>query len=314
MLVFFLIGFVSLYSIVCAVNRFSLSMPCSRISLLDIISRNLVANKLETVIRSQELNHTIVLYCTDSGYINLFLNAYYASNLHNYKNLVVTCFDRSCYRTLSALNISVAILNIGSDTSVNTNTASTWGTKAFQNKVQWKLVMLMRALATNVRVLYIDSDIILLKNPFPYLNSIRGYDIISQKDTTICSGFMYLYPTNITKLVIRKAAVLRPKLLNAGDQKAILTAVAQTPNIKIHLLPINMFSSGEIFFNSHSYYWDQINTTQIMIHNNFIIGTKNKLYRFKELKMYKLNVNNEYSNPESRYITFELWSELYIDA
>lgn len=267
--------------------------------------------ELETVIQRKALNKSILLFCTDSGYINLFLNTYYASQLKDYGNLVVTCFDRHCYRTLSDLNIPVAILNIADNDSINTKTASTWGTKAFQNKVQWKLVMLMRALDLNITVLYVDSDIILLKNPFPYLNSIQGYDLIAQKDTTICSGFMYLHPTNITKALINKAAILRPKLENAGDQKAILTAVREFPTIKTFLLPIELFSSGENFFDTHSYYWDPINTTQIMIHNNYVIGTNNKLFRFKELKMYKLDVNGEYSNPNGKYLTIEKWSKVY---
>ena len=209
---------------------------------------------------------------------------------------------------MSDLNIPVAVLNIADNNSINTNTASTWGTKAFQNKVQWKLVMLMRALDLNVKVLYVDSDIILLKNPFAYLNSIQGYDLIAQKDTTICSGFMYLYPTRMTNALINEAAISRPKLIKAGDQKAILTAVRKFPKIRTFLLPIKLFSSGENFFDTHSYYWNPIKTTQIMIHNNYVIGTNNKLFRFKELKMYKLDVNGEYSNPNGKYLTIELWS------
>ena len=311
MIIILIIGFITLIYYVGSINVNSLYILNTSITKYNIIARELHCDDLETVIQRQALNKSIILFCTDSGYINLFLNAYYASQLKEYRNLVVTCFDRHCYRTLSDLKIPVAILDIANNNSINTQTASTWGTKAFQNKVQWKLVMLMRALDLNIKVLYVDSDIILLKKPFAYLNSIQGYDLIAQKDTTICSGFMYLHPTSKTKALIKKAAILRPKLKNAGDQKAILTAVREFPTIKTFLLPIELFSSGENFFNTHSYYWDPINSTQIMIHNNYVIGTNNKLFRFKELKMYKLDVNGEYSNPNGKYLTIENWSKVY---
>ena len=287
-------------------------ISCNEITSTDLTSRRLNYYHLETVIQRKQQNNTIILYCTDSGYINLFLNAYYASNIQKYENFMVACLDKLCYHTMFKLHIPVAIINTENDTLINTGTASTWGTKSFQNKVHWKLVMLIRALELNVRVLYIDSDIVLLKNPLPYLNSISGYDLIAQKDSTICSGFMYLYPTKITKEVLKKAALLRPKLPNAGDQKAILTAVNRTPKIKVFLLPPHIFSSGETFFKFHSYYWDPINKNQIMIHNNFVIGTNNKLYRFKELQLYKLDVNGEYSDPNGKYLTIERWSRYYI--
>lgn len=191
---------------------------------------------------------------------------------------------------------------------VNTTTASTFGTKAFNRQVQWKMVMWVRAITMNVRILYIDSDIVLLKDPFLYLNSIEGYDIIVQKDHHICSGFMYMYPTNKTKKVLRKTLQIRLENKFVEDQTAMITAVKRTPDIRLLFLPLNLFSSGEYFFRRHSYYWDPISKEQIMFHNNFVIGPQSKVYRFKELKMYKLDIDGEYSNPNAKYLTIELMS------
>ena len=275
---------------------------------MDILSRKIEYDSLEVVIKRNVVNSSIVLYCTDSGYINLFLNAYSASNLQNVNNVVVTCFDKPCYRELKKHNISVAIVSAESDLLVDTTTASSWGTKAFRDKVQWKLNMLVNALQLNIRILYVDSDIILFHNPFPYLNSLIGYDIIAQNDTTLCSGFLYLYPTQETIRTIKKAAAIRPTLKNAGDQLAIVTAVKKNPKVRVFLLPKDLFTNGDIFFTSHNYYWEPTKKPHIMIHNNWIIGTNNKLYRFKETKLYKLDVNAEYSNPNAKYLTIEKWS------
>ena len=105
---------------------------------------------VESVIKRNTINETIILFCTDNGYIDLFLNGYYASQLWNYKNLAVVCFDRLCYQKLYKLNIPVALLNVESDTSVDITKAAVCHTKEFQNKVHYKLVS-SRGMAQNTR-------------------------------------------------------------------------------------------------------------------------------------------------------------------
>ena len=161
---------------------------------------------VEYLIKQKAVNNSIILYCTDNGYIDLFLNGYYASQLWKYKNLVVTCFDELCYKRLDALDIPVALLNVENDTSVDITKAAICHTKEFQNKVHYKLVLWNIAINLNVRILYVDSDVILLKDPFYYLNSITGYDILAQRDGNLCSGFMYIYPTKDTKLAVERSS------------------------------------------------------------------------------------------------------------
>ena len=263
---------------------------------------------VESVIKRNTINETIILYCTDNGYIDLFLNGYYTSQLWNYKNLVVTCFDRLCYQKLYKLNIPVALLNVESDTSVDITKAAICHTKEFQNKVHYKLVLWDIVIKMNIRILYVDSDVILLKNPFYYLNSFTGYDIVAQRDAYLCSGFMYMYPTRNTKLAVERSIKIRPKLKDANDQSALIAAFKTIKDFHLYLLPSDTVPSGIVFFKSHNYYWDPINQKQLTIHNNYIHGLENKLYRFKEIKMYKLDRNQEYSNPSAKYLTIETWS------
>ena len=209
------------------------------------------------------------------------------------------------------MNINVALVSAESDSLVDTSTASSYGSRAFRSKVHWKLIMLQQAVNQNVRVLYMDSDIILFKDPFPVLNSYKGYDIIAQRDSHICTGFMYLIPTLLTKQVLAESINIRLKLANADDQEAFNVAVQSNTSIKLLLLPDHLFSSGAVFFKKHSYYWDKIRKTQIMMHDNYIVGSKNKIYRLKELKLYKLDVDGEYSNPDAKYLTIEKCSTCY---
>ena len=262
---------------------------------------------VEYLIKQKAANNSIILYCTDNGYIDLFLNGYYASQLWKYKNLVVTCFDRLCYKRLNALNIPAALLNVENDTSVDITKAAICHTKEFQNKVHYKLVLWNIAINLNVRILYVDSDVILLKDPFYYLNSFTGYDILAQRDGNLCSGFMYMYPTKNTKLAVERSIKIRPSLPDANDQEALIAAFRTIKGFRLNLLPWDIIPSGEYFFKSHHYYWDPISSKQLTVHNNFIHGLENKLYRFKEIKMYKLDRNQEYSNPSAKYLTIENW-------
>ena len=220
------------------------------ITISSVSRKKTIYYRLEDVIKRHSYNNTIMLMCTDSGYINMILNSYYVCNLQQYKNLIVTCLDKLCYNQLMKMNINVALVNAESDSLVDTSTASSYGSAAYRNKVQWKLIMLLRAINQNVRVLYLDSDIILFKDPFPILNSYAGYDIFAQKDSAICTGFMYLIPTLVTKLLLKRAIEIRPKLEKAEDQKALNAAVKNNTSIKILLLPDSLFSSGAVFFKS----------------------------------------------------------------
>ena len=77
------------------------------------------------------------------------------------------------------------------------------------------------------------------------------------------------------------------------------------PTLRWTLLPENLYSSGLYFFRYHQFYWDKIDPQQITIHNNFVTGHWNKIYRLKEMKLYPFDINGEYSDPTSRYLMIE---------
>ena len=74
------------------------------------------------------------------------------------------------------------------------------------------------------------------------------------------------------------------------------------PSLRWTLLPAESFSSGRVFFGQHQFYWDRVKSSQVIMHNNFVKGYGNKLYRLKEMKLYPLDADGEYSNPDAKYI------------
>ena len=172
----------------------------------------------------------------------------------------------------------------------------------FQRKVLNKMMVIRSIQSMGFTLLYMDCDIILFRDPWPILSafSARDFDIVSQKDYTLNSGFMLLFPTNNTKTVLRRAyfhMLQRAQL----DQESIVFAMKSTP-CALHLLPERQFSNGRVFFARHQFYWDRVGEDEVMMHNNFIIGSENKYYRLREMRLYEDDTDGYYSSPTRKYL------------
>lgn len=64
------------------------------------ISSQVIDYDLESFLQIRAVNNTIMLMMTDYGYLNHFLNVYYAGKLSQYPNLIVTCIDSQSYTVL----------------------------------------------------------------------------------------------------------------------------------------------------------------------------------------------------------------------
>lgn len=182
------------------------------------------------------------------------------------------------------------------------HTTSTRLTKSFMQKTHYKLVAISSVLNAGYRVLYMDSDIILIKNPFPYLYGMKPTHLIAQKDGYICSGFMFIYPTVLSRRVFN----LTTTEVTDDDDQGIIIRVAKREGLDATLLPTNLFVSGKFFFEHHQFYWDFNNESLYEIHNNYIRGGIGKTLRMKEMRSYYLDKKGEYSSPTQKYLTFEL--------
>ena len=149
-------------------------------------------------------------------------------------------------------NIPAFYHPIGSDT--NSKYALSW-TPAQNKKMRWKLILIHEVLKLGYSVLFADSDVLLLKNPFPYLYSIRGYNFIGQSEVVrICSGFMFVKPSRESLLLFEKAACSASEKVN--EQLALNLALKYTNTTAFHL-PRSLFAGGPEFFGKYQYYWDR---------------------------------------------------------
>ena len=137
----------------------------------------------------------IVLSLMDSGTVdmaaNLYLTSYHKFNITNY--LFISSDSKSC-PTLSSEYPAIHCVQYVNDT--NGLTASSFGTKAFVRKTHYKTQAILEAVRLGFSVLLVDIDIVMFKNPFPYLDQCPQCDLQIQWDhNMVCSGFFYIRST-----------------------------------------------------------------------------------------------------------------------
>ena len=144
--------------------------------------------------------------------------------------------------------------SMGEDSSIASSFADQ-ATREFKKKIRWKITLLYQIVRSGVNLLYMDCDVVLLKNPFPYLYSVKGYDMMAQRDGhTICTGFMYFVSSPSTVTLLKQANMYVQHLM-MDDQDAVNRAVKdrKTPFL---FLPSDRFPSGGEFFARHQLAWD----------------------------------------------------------
>ena len=205
----------------------------------------------------------------DKGYVDVFRLFYRLNKMEQYKNFVVVVLDKAGYDVNDCIKCYEQILSeegypvfyYKNDLlSVDEAATSTrmWTSSAF-SKMVLKLVIIKDLLLIRLRVLYLDSDILLFKNPFPFLQNYESYDMVAQRDDTLCAGFMYIQPTTET---IRLFHLSMNEMYRRGimDQDALDIVVHQSSTLRFSFLPVRQFMSGREYSRYHQFFWDKSGT------------------------------------------------------
>ncbi len=77
--------------------------------------------------------------------------------------------------------------------------------------------------------------------------------------------------------------------------------------ITVKVLDHALFPTGQKYFDigKRMFAGDNPENRTVLVHNNFIIGYENKIYRFKEQLMWYLDTDGYYSNTKAKYVAFE---------
>lgn len=145
---------------------------------------------------------TVMLLMTNSAYVHYTRNLLNSITTHCpelLKSVLVCCLDDQSCSQLGGFPVLMTV-HRHEDTET---TPALYGTTRFSNVVNMKVVFIQVLLQRGKQVLYCDSDIVVLKNPLPYMEPmLQDKDVIVQREkhdqTVLCTGFVLVKPTPAT--------------------------------------------------------------------------------------------------------------------
>lgn len=153
-----------------------------------------------------------------------------------------------------------------------TGTWSTFGSPEFRQTTLSKLSLVSHLLDQGKPILFVDSDVVFLKNPLPWLTS-QNFDtpLVFQSDnrmykdsekSLICTGFFLMAPDLKLKQVLD---ITRPDVENfAHDQELLQSRIVGHRETPFSLLPQSHFPNGSCLSLG------RIPKEALIIHFNFL--------------------------------------------
>lgn len=145
---------------------------------------------LASYIPVRAINHTVMVTFTDSSYLESFYSSYEISNLGQYKNLIVAAVDLKSYAILRKQGYPVAYYRSTGLSERSSNAESSFHSKEWLEKMVNKIKIIRQSVVIGYNILLFDSDVMFFQDPLPYIQSMEGFDLIAQKDLSVCAGFM----------------------------------------------------------------------------------------------------------------------------
>jgi hypothetical protein len=175
--------------------------------------------------------------------------------------------------------------------SFNLEDESSFGTEGFRNITAQKVKAIEIILREGFFVFYLDTDIVLLKNPIENYFYLPPRKIYMQSDSTTfaksaqghhCSGVIFISPSLKIADKMKNAYEL---ILSRPPGKMDDQGVINETISDIGTLDPASYPNGHRYFNER----EKCDKIPILIHNNWIIGLNPKIERFKKHGLWYIN-------------------------
>lgn len=263
------------------------------------------------MVRRVAVNATVMVTFTDSSYLDAFYASYKLSKLDRFPNFIVVAVDAKAYRELDERFFPVAYYRSSVLSKEGAEQESSYHSREWKEKMVNKIKIIRQAVLIGYNILLFDSDVLFFKDPLPPIMALEKYDLVSQKDTSVCAGFMFdswnhmmcrFFRPSLASLHFLNLVLKYMRITGLSDQPTIqfLLQFNVQPSLRWTLLPTDLYTNGNLFFKAHQFHWDKISPKQIMVHNNWVTGYHNKIYRLKEMLLYQ--VKEEYVQVEGNFL------------
>lgn len=148
------------------------------------------------VLKEASIDHTVFFLTLSQKFILQFYNFWIVTVIPNkLTNIVIITFDQQSF--LFSKQKSKYVLKYNFE--LNQTEEIAFMNKDYLHVTRSKIFICKYILDLNLSVFVIDPDIVLFKNPFPYILSLKEYDVVAQGETPffrdINNGFV-LYRNN----------------------------------------------------------------------------------------------------------------------
>ena len=260
-----------------------------------------------TLKEKADANGTIIISMVDGSFIDMAINLFETSfKRHNITNYIFLCAHRKATKKL----ISSSINAISVWNNEKGELPSFYGSVFFSKKTIYKTVAATLGLKMGFIIVVMDTDIVLLKNPYPYLVCNNCDMIFSTEGNTdtLNTGFYVAFPTRNT-ILIHEYVIKMVTESNFGnnEQDIFNRLLKRSIKVKVKNLNHRLFQNGRSFFELGKRMFAGINPcfACVLVHNNYVLSYNHKVYRFKEHLLWMSDDKQYYSSPNRKYLMYK---------
>ncbi|XP_071816147.1 uncharacterized protein [Apostichopus japonicus] len=228
----------------------------------------------------------VITTCVNYGFLNMLYNFLVSIQRINMQaNILVICEDKMSFNELSKgnQNITLEYKIVLTHLEVSISDSTDFGSESYVQLVQKRVYYIELLLRHNIDVLYTDNDIVLLEDPFKFMNGKGDLFIQSEnpEHTKLCTGFFYMRANNRTCQLTSawRKALYRDRRGNQRIFNKILLDFRDI--IQVNILPTDRFLSG-MLLRRLKLPWDNLDPKPVCIHANNLVGHDNKTALLKK--------------------------------
>lgn len=202
--------------------------------------------------------------------------------LHN--DLIIICFDQQSFDYLDSYKIQNLIKKYH---SFNHQELS-WSRPEFEKFCAYRIGCYNEMLSKFNTCLFIDSDIVFIKNPIPLINSnLNSYDIVAQNNHIggICCGFFASNKSLVDYFNIDQYNLIKNQYKNEyfDDENFFNTFISKQTNLRIKILDEYEFPVGGVFYNNKD-----ILKNSYLAHFNWTNSYLDKINLIKKYNLWRI--------------------------
>ncbi|MEQ9303872.1 MAG: putative nucleotide-diphospho-sugar transferase [Marinoscillum sp.] len=170
-----------------------------------------------------------------------------------------------------------------------------FGSDNFRNLTIEKISVIRKSLEMSERVLFLDNDVYLVKNPISYFEEFLGdSEILFQDDCNefvhrgkrypvLNTGVLYIKKTANTLALFDPDSIHLKEIGRRENDQNILNRRVLDLEINFKVLPKELFPCGKLWYNGEA------DDRPYLVHYNWLAGKKAKIAKMKSYGHWKVN-------------------------